>query len=328
MKLAYYLDDSSPYGNFRDEIIDTVSHLLIWDYYFANPEALQASCADAASRGLPLIFGPCLSPAATGLDDRCLAGLDVAAAYWDRVEAVYFDELDVGRARMTALLSSWLDALIVRRLAPCPIWVNFTERQLTSGTGYQSPLIDCVGIEAYADPDQQDAPTLIDDARRRLDRLMNPIGSRPCFVVAQGYDRNGSWTNMESLVRMQTLAYDWAAAHEVQALLIFNYGRPGGTRKLPEIRVEHVRIWQAIQAGRSPQEPKGPPIVPYEEAAVKLLGHVLATDYLAAGRRVGDDDDWVVWPARYQADVDAGMSAAASLAKHRLEWRAALGLPR
>lgn len=59
------------------------------------------------------------------------------------------------------------------------------------------------------------------------------------------------------------------------------------------------------------------------------VGPTLAADYARAvpPRHVGDDTGWVVWPARVQADIDTGLDEAASLAKHRAEWCAALGVP-
>lgn len=68
-------------------------------------------------------------------------------------------------------------------------------------------------------------------------------------------------------------------------------------------------------------------MIPYDEAFQKQrVGPTLAGDYVEAHRVVGDDDSWVVWPARVQYDACAGMSPEGSLSKHRAEWRHALGL--
>lgn len=75
----------------------------------------------------------------------------------------------------------------------------------------------------------------------------------------------------------------------------------------------------------TPDEPDEPASVNYDEQFfIKDVGPLLAADYKAAGRKVGDDPLWVVWPARIQADHDAGMSYPESRAKHRQEWRDAL----
>src|SRR4051812_41164238 len=65
-----------------------------------------------------------------------------------------------------------------------------------------------------------------------------------------------------------------------------------------------------------------------EQFYIDRVGPLLAADYAEAVRRVGDDAQWIVWPARVQADIDGGMNADESLGKHRREWRTALGLDR
>jgi hypothetical protein len=69
-------------------------------------------------------------------------------------------------------------------------------------------------------------------------------------------------------------------------------------------------------------------MIPYNEAFHKTrTGPTLTADYQEAHRVVGDDAEWVVWPARIERDVcDVGLTYEQSLIKHRAEWRAALGL--
>lgn len=67
---------------------------------------------------------------------------------------------------------------------------------------------------------------------------------------------------------------------------------------------------------------------PYnEEFHLTQTGPALAADYTEAGRHVGDDASWIVWPARIERDVcESNLTYDQSLTKHRIEWRAALGL--
>lgn len=63
-----------------------------------------------------------------------------------------------------------------------------------------------------------------------------------------------------------------------------------------------------------------------EQFHTSQTGPALADDYQEAHRFVGDDDQWVVWPARVDRDASEGLTYEQSLAKHRPEWRRALGL--
>lgn len=53
----------------------------------------------------------------------------------------------------------------------------------------------------------------------------------------------------------------------------------------------------------------------------------LSADYAEAHRVPGDDPDYVVWPARIQASLDAGMHRGQALHRHRRECRETLRLP-
>lgn len=66
--------------------------------------------------------------------------------------------------------------------------------------------------------------------------------------------------------------------------------------------------------------------MPYNEAFyLEQVGPLLAADYVDAGRLVGDDPGWVVWPARVNENIHEGLTPDAALIKTRAEWRAALG---
>lgn len=67
--------------------------------------------------------------------------------------------------------------------------------------------------------------------------------------------------------------------------------------------------------------------MPYNEHFyLTQVGPLFKSRYAQAGRIVGDDPGYAVWPARVQADIDAGLNEAASLAKHDQELCQALGI--
>lgn len=69
-------------------------------------------------------------------------------------------------------------------------------------------------------------------------------------------------------------------------------------------------------------------MIPYNEDFHRdRTGPTLAADYKEANRVVGDDAQWVVWPARVERDVcEKNWPYEKSLFEHRNGWRVALGL--
>lgn len=251
---TYYLDDSL-YGNFRNELGDTINAYLIWHYYMvAGPTALDNSFKDAVARGKNIIFGPDFSPADTTLRPSVDQGLDVAKNYWNNIVAVYFDEPSMDKAGVESLVNNFNSKVTARGLPLKPIAINFTESQILNGTGYQATNIDYVGLEAYVDPSLQNDSNLINILNGKIDQQKAIIGNRPMFIVIQGYDRNGAWTNLESLKSIQVPAYLKSYNDpRMIGLFIFSYARPGGTRELHScIRNEHLHIWGAISGTTQP----------------------------------------------------------------------------
>lgn len=252
---TYYLDDSF-YGNFRNELGDTVNSYLIWHYYMtAGTVELDNSFKDAVARGKNIIFGPDFSPADMTLRPSVDQGLDVAKNYWNNIVAIYFDEPSMNKAGVESLVNNFNSKVTARGLPLKPIAINFTESQILNGTGYQAVNIDYVGLEAFIDPSLQNDPNLVNILNGKIDQQKSIIGNQPMFIVIQGYNRTGgAWTNLESLKSIQTPPYlkSYNDARMI-GLFIFSYARPGGTRDLHScIRNEHLRIWGAISGTAQP----------------------------------------------------------------------------
>ncbi len=94
----------------------------------------------------------------------------------------------------------------------------------------------------------------------------------------QAYDRNGVWTDLSTLVPLQTAAYDLARDDSrVLALTMFSYARPGGSLNHPELAHEHQRIAEKALGIVVPALSNGP--VTFEARATR--GSDLAKDSVA-----------------------------------------------
>ena len=244
--MAYYITD----GTYKDEVKDFVNAFLV-DGDVNNPSTFDASINTIIGYGQNhkiILWGGSPSQWAD-------IELNAVKNHWNSVAWVYLDdEPNWDKATAEQAINNYRAKVTALGLPQKPIGINFTESQLRNNTGYQASNLDYVGFEAYMDPNLQNDPTLIQQLNTKIDQMKAIIGNKQMFIVVQGYDRNFTWTNLNSLQAMQTPPYLKAYNDpNVVALMIFSWGRGGGTRALgPCISTEHKRIWGAITGGNQP----------------------------------------------------------------------------
>jgi hypothetical protein len=175
-------------------------------------------------------------------------------------------------------------ALDARGLAHKPFGLTYTRNQALTGEGMRAPGVSWVAIEAYVDPPAvNDATTCSErpptpspgpafvptvdcqgwvpidhplarlpgslaDLNRFLEQAKRRVpADKQIVLIMMAYDRNGSWTNPETLATLQLPvylnAYDDA---RVSAILMFSYAPPGGTRFYPQLKAIHRQIGEQI----------------------------------------------------------------------------------
>jgi hypothetical protein len=208
--------------------------------------------------------------------------LDRAAPHWDSVKYIELaDEPSWSQAETAAIVNQVQGELAARGLADRPIGVVYTRTQVLTEDAIFAAGLDYVGIEAYVDPPgdpSSDAnvaalAAYVQEAKARVPLDKNIV------LVMQAYDRNGAWTDMSTLVPLQTAAYDLARDDpRVIALTMFSYARPGGSMDHPELAREHKKIAEKLLDIVVPSLSNGP--VTLEARAVK--GTADASDSLSA----------------------------------------------
>lgn len=243
LHFLYFWDDSYR-GNRRDLVAGTVDATVIIEKLFRSPEDLDASFRDAIARHLYIAYAPNDNPGGGGQ----LQAPEIAARYWSQIVGMYLDEPTGNAAEVEAQLQHYYEPFRASGLSPKPWYVNFTSTQWHEYDGWKAPSIQATGIEAYADPTQQNDPNVRNATLARVRETIALAGQRDVFIVVQAYDRNGLWTNIESLRALQTVAYDAAAGNpRVTSIWFFNLDRGGGDTigLSPCIRREHQRMWAA-----------------------------------------------------------------------------------
>jgi len=182
------------------------------------------------------------------------------------------DEPGWSRSQTEQNVGALRSMLAARGLAARPIGNVYTRNQIINDDAPSANGLDWVGIEAYLDPPGSPDPAQNTEALRfYLNAAKARVpSSKNIVLVMMAYDRNGNWTNMQTLVELQYDTYTLAAASDprVIAITMFSYGRQGGTHDHPELKVPHREIAKALfgpppdTCPPPPPPPPGPPNPP------------------------------------------------------------------
>lgn len=263
MWFGYYHVDSQ-YGDFKDEVKEYTNVQIILEESFIRDDLNEAGKLQEAMRetqelGHKIIYG-------MGKESLWDRGIDAARPYWDDITFIYLaDEPTWNKTEVEETIERFSARVSSLGLARKEIAINFTYDQIKNKTGYQASNLDIIGIEAYLDSrDQNNDPVL--KLRNIVQELQTLIGNKKHFIVLQGYDRNGTWTNMGSLRDIQSLAYDVAYQNtNTIGLLVFSWARPGGSKQYPILQNEHRTIASAILGKNIPPVPTPTTTIPPPE---------------------------------------------------------------
>lgn len=244
---GYYFVDGR-YGDYRADVAGYTNLYYAWawrnyptDQPWGPPFSESLANAEAEDRAIHLNLQ---EPAY--YDEA----LDRAAPHWGsvrRIEAA--DEPPWTLDETEAVLADIRARLDDRGLAHPPIGIVYTHDQVLGEDALFAAGLDWVGIEAYVDPPGDPDPAVnaaaltayVEQAKARVP------ADKDLVIIMQAYDRNGGWTDIDTLTALQPVAYELAYADpRVLALTMFSYGRPGGSLDHPELAVRHKQMGERI----------------------------------------------------------------------------------
>jgi len=266
---GYYKADAN-YGNFSSEVSSfTNTRIIAYNDFLGNNDtqgfinALTRAVASSDSLWAEVATvrtGANLAAIGINWD----SALNILKNYWNSIDYIYLaDEPDWNKALTESVITSWENKVTALGLSPKPIAINFLPSQILTNTGYQATNLDVVGTEAYVNPcnlndcPRQNEANLSANLNNEINQLKSAIGNRQMFLVIQGYNRNGAWTNLNSLQSIQTTPYlNILNNANVIGLFVFSYGRESSSaldsRSLTCLKTEHQRIWGAISGTAQP----------------------------------------------------------------------------
>ena len=176
--------------------------------------------------------------------------LDAAAPYWSKVKFVEAGhEPDWDRATTEAKINTLKSKINSRGLSPKPIGITHSRGPILTTDSIFASNLDWVAIEAYVDPPGNSV------SERNVENLNNLLtqakarvpANKKIILIMQAYDRNGQWGNINTLKDLQKPVYMQSYNDQrVDAILMFSYGRGGGSRDHPELKVMHRKIGEKI----------------------------------------------------------------------------------
>lgn len=171
--------------------------------------------------------------------------LKAARPFWDKVKYIILDdELEPSQWDAQKDLDKLKRKMDLLQLPPKPIGATFTPQQVLGTSPRWFKKFDFVNIEAYHDLHKQDDP--VAQIVHSVTMQAANLAPTPLSIVMQAYDRNGAFKNLSKMVEIQHATYTLAAQVEAKALVMFAYGRDGGTITYPQLAEAHREIYQKI----------------------------------------------------------------------------------
>ena len=175
--------------------------------------------------------------------------LDVATPYWDYISRIEIeDEPHLSRTQTEAMIQRLKSKLATRALPHRPMGFVYAYNEALPDA-IHAPGLDWVGIEAYLDyPGSPDSQANVEVLNKYLSSAKAQVpDGKQIVLVMMAYDRNGDWTNMDTLRDLQFPVYMQAFDDpRVVAITMFSYTRQGGSRDHPGLWTPHRLIGERI----------------------------------------------------------------------------------
>ncbi len=173
-------------------------------------------------------------------------GLKCAKPYWDYVTHVVLadEQATLNYADIYEKAARKIEQL---GLAPRPLGAVLMPEQLLEIDRDRLVPLDFIGIEAYHTLGH---PNPRKQILKRTTQIKQRFPGKSFLMVAQAYDRNGAYRDINAICRINSDTYELLCKGDpnVIAMVGFAYGREGGTRDYPALQAVYKGIWGSINA--------------------------------------------------------------------------------
>jgi len=292
---GYYLldvpaDSSGVFGDFYNEVKDYITTYHCWfgrGYSNNSSEATStwlARIAPALTRAVgsgKRIHVLCdvdgsgnpwtqrIGTSSSHLSDLINTIVTTLQPYWNNVATIDLSDEGITDAATADLVVGALRAKIASLgLGTRPIGTVLSQNDTLASDLCRNSSLDYVGIEAYVEP-PAGTGSVAGNKAYVVDFLNKAYAAidagKKIYVTLQAYNRNGAFTDVPALVQLQYDVFDAIKGNgRVLGMLMFSYGRAGGTRAvsnanptLPTLRSAHQDISKQLVATTTPTLPPG-----------------------------------------------------------------------
>lgn len=276
---GYYRVDNVPSGGQSyAHVVKAWTNMAYVDWYadgraFDSPPAqvvanMQGIMQRVTSQGLSLMMDVGY-PGAWGQVLTKADILSAAAPYWGSVKYIILgDELQLTSSAANQIIAEFRTGMTNMGLEPRPIGVTLTPAYVLSDPGILQASFDFIAIEGYT-PDCSCVSCGGGSTQAEIDAIAADIADQEAMIPAdkslvmimQGYDRNGAFTNIDTLAEINRATYFQMVKGKsrYRAIAVFNWHRekstcPGnpypayghGSSGYPQLQTVHKEIWRDL----------------------------------------------------------------------------------
>lgn len=240
LKVGYYYANSFQYGRHFKDVRGQCDTYLDWED--VNPTTRKVPPGKKLYVCLGLNYYTDLPPA-----EVVKGAIASLRGKWRRIKYMELgDEVDWTVAE-THAMQRVVQEECKKAGLPCPpLGCTYTVQRIMQGMNWKTNL-DWIGIEAYITYKPETTAAARKRVRKCVADQLARIGDREVVLVGQGYDRNGTWKNIDTLLAVNDETFKVAVeSPKIKQLNWFAHARPGGSKSYPALLALQKSLYKSL----------------------------------------------------------------------------------
>jgi len=245
MKVGYYYANSFQYGRHFADVKDACDVYMDWEDL--NLATRKVPPGKKLYVCLGLNYYTEMPPA-----EVVKGAIASLKGKWNRI--IYMelgDEVDWTVAETQAMARVVREECQKAGLKAPPLGCTYTTTRIMNGLNWKNTGLDWIAIEGYVTFKAGETTAA---ARKRVrktieDQLKRVTegGFEKVVLIGQGYDRNGTWKNIDTLLAVNDETFKVAVeSPKIKQLNWFAHARPGGSKSYPALLALQKSLYKSL----------------------------------------------------------------------------------